>query len=196
MDDRVGAAELAEQLGVTRQYVHKLAKAGVLSYELNEKGWFTYDLEQARQEFARFNAVKKGATALDNDDQDFDYGSDDGVIDLKVERARQEVRIKTATADIKERERDEMLGKYHRAEFVEDWVTELLLAHRSAMAALPGKLAPLLVGETDAAVIAAKIKDEVRAIQEDMARFEYNPGYYRERLAEEQGKVFEDDDQG
>ncbi|MBQ9000535.1 MAG: hypothetical protein IJ087_01625 [Eggerthellaceae bacterium] len=196
MADRVGAVELAEQLGVTRQYVHKLAKAGVIPYELNEKGWFTYDLDEARREYARFNAVKKGATSLDNDDQEFDSASDDDVVDLKVERARQEVRIKRATADMKERERDEMLGKYHRAEFVEDWVTELLLAHRSAMSALPGKLAPLLVGETDAAVIAAIIKSEVRAIQEDMSRFEYNPGYYQERLAEEQGKAFEDDDKG
>ena len=195
MTGRVGSKELAERLGVTRQYVNKLTKAGVLSYEVNDRGWFTYDVDEASDEFQRFNAVKKGATGLDNDDAVFDDAGCE-VIDLKVERARQEVRIKRATADMKERERDEMLGKYHRAEFVEDWVAELLLAHRSAMAALPGKLAPLLADETDAAVIAAKIKSEVRAIQEDMARYEYNPGYYRERLAEEQGKTYDDDDQG
>lgn len=196
MADRVGAVELSKQLGVTRQYVHKLSKAGVLSFEKNEKGWFTYDPDEAREQFSRYNAVKKGATSLDNDDLPFASGADGDVIDLKVERARQEVRIKRATADMKERERDEMLGKYHRAEFVEDWVTELLLAHRSAMAALPGKLAPMLAGETDAAVIASIIKAEVRSIQEDMSRYEYDPGYYRERLAEEQGKSVDDDDQG
>ena len=195
MAERIGAVELSEQLGVTRQYVHKLSKAGILSYEKNEKGWFTYDPDEAREQFARFNAIKKGATSLDNDDQFFDDGSDDEVIDLKVERARQEVRIKRATADMKELERDEMLGIYHRAEFVEDWITELIFAQRSAMAALPGKLAPILAGETDEAVIAAIIKDEVRAIQEDLAQYEYSPGYFRERLAELQGKTINDEDE-
>lgn len=194
MSDRVGAVDIAEMLGVTRQYVHKLSKAGVLSYEKNEKGYFTYDPDEAREQYARFNAVKKGATSLDNDDSVFE-DEDDAVVSLKVERAKQEVRIKRATADVKELERDEILGIYHRAEFVEDWVTELILAQRSAMAALPGKLAPLLVGETDEAVIAARIKEEVRAIQEDLAQYEYNPGYYRERLAELRGKTITDDDE-
>jgi len=194
MANRVGAVELSEQLGVTRQYVHKLSKAGVLSYEKNEKGWFTYDPDKAREEFAQFNAVKKGASSLDNDDSLFGDGPDNAVIHLKVERERQELRIKRATADVKELERDEILGIYHRAEFVEDWVTELILAQRSAMSALPGKLAPILAGETDEAVIAAIIKDEVRTIQEDLAQYEYNPGYYRERLAELQGKTINDDE--
>lgn len=193
MADRIGAVELADHLGVTRQYVHKLTKAGVLSCEKTEKGWNTYDLEKALDEFKRFNAVKKGAASLDNDDSFED--AEDEVINLKVERARQEVRIKRATADVKELERDEILGIYHRAEFVEDWVTDLILAQRSAMAALPGKLAPILAGETDEAVIAAIIKDEVRAIQEDLAQYEYNPGYYRERVAEMQGKTITDDEE-
>ena len=194
MADRITSSELAVQLGITRQYVNKLTKAGVLPYDTNDRGWFTYDLDEAIEAFTRFNAVKKGAASLDNDDPVIGDDQDGDVLDLKVERAWQEVRIKRATADIKEIERDEILGIYHRAEFVEDWVTDLILAQRSAMAALPGKLAPILAGETDEAVIAARIKDEVRAIQEDLSQYEYNPGYYRERLAELQGKSIVDDE--
>ena len=190
---RVGAKEIAEHLGITRQYVNKLSKSGVLTYETNDRGWFTYDREQASEEFSRFNAVKKGSASMDNDD--LFQGSDNSVLSLKAQKEFEEVRIKRATADIKELERDEMLGIYHRAEFVEDWVTELLYAQRSAMAALPGKLAPIIAGETDEAVIAAIIKNEVRAIQEGLAQYEYNPGYYRERLAEQQGKTITDDDE-
>ena len=44
------------------------------------------------------------------------------------------------------------------------------------------------------ATVAAKIKDEVRAIQEDLAQYEYTPGYYRERLAETLGKTVTDEE--
>lgn len=194
MAEQVTSTKLAELLGITRQHVHSLAMEGVLSYKKNEKGWLLFDPDTAEKEFDKYEASKKGSPSFGEGD----FGSDDdgGVTSLKYQRALHEMRIKRATADMKERERDEMLGKYHRAEFVEDWIAELLLAHRSAIAALPGKLAPLLVGETDPAVIAAKIKAEVRSIQDDMSRYEYSPGYFRERLAEEQGKALDDDDQG
>lgn len=192
MAELITSPKLAELLGITRQHVHTLANDGVLSFEKNEKGWLLFDPEIATQEFERYEASKKGAPRIDDD---LPFDDEDGVTSLKYQRALHEMRIKRATADIKELERDEMLGIYHRAEFVEDWVTELILAQRSAMAALPGKLAPILAGETDEAVIAARIKDEVRAIQEDLAQYEYNPGYYRERLAEIQGKTITDEDE-
>ena len=194
MAARITSPKLAELLGITRQQIHNLATDGVLSYETNDKGWFLFDPDVALREFDRYEATKKGPVRLDDAGIDLDDGDDGATLNLKVERARQEVRIKRATADIKELERDEMLGIYHRGEFVEDWVTELILAQRSAMSALPGKLAPVLAGETDESVIAAKIKDEVRAIQEDLAQYEYTPGYYRERLAETLGKTVTDEE--
>lgn len=176
MDSLVGSEELAKRLGLSRQRVHDLANAGVLSCEKNAKGWLRFDPVVAVREY---DAYKNA--------------SDDEGTDWNLERAKHDARIKRATADMKELERDEMLGKYHRAEFVEDLITELILAHRSAVMALPGKLAPILAGEDDPAVIAAKIKDEVRAMQEDLSRYEYDPGYFRERLAELQGREITDD---
>ena len=198
MTASVGSPQLAELLGISRQQVHNLATAGVLSYEKNEKGYLRFDPDTAQKEYHLHEASKskKSAVRLDDDYDDLfdDSGVKGAVAKLNYQRAKEEVRIKRATADVKELQRDEMLGIYHRAEFVEDWVTELILAQRSAMAALPGKLAPILAGETDESVIAARIKAEVRAIQEDLSQYEYNPGYYRERLAESQGKTITDDE--
>ena len=191
----IGSPQLAELLGISRQQVHNLATAGVLSFEKNEKGYLRFDPDTAQKEYRLHEASKKSAPRFDDDDDFFpEDGVKGAVAKLNYQRAKEEVRIKRATADMKELQRDELLGIYHRAEFVEDWVTELILAQRSAMAALPGKLAPLLVGETDESVIAARIKAEVRAIQEDLSQYEYDPGYYRERLAESKGKTITDEE--
>ena len=195
MAELITSPKLAELLGITRQHVHTLANDGVLSFTKNEKGWLLFDPEKAEEEFERYEASKKGSSLSGVDDSLFSDDEDGKVLSLKVARAKAELRIKEADADVKELQRDELMGIYHRAEFVEDWVTELILAQRSAMAALPGKLAPILAGETDESVIAARIKEEVRAIQEDLSQYEYNPGYYRERLAESQGKTIKDEDE-
>lgn len=192
MASRISSPQLGKLLGISRQQVTNLANAGVLSYKKNEKGYLRFDPDVAVREYEQYKASKKGGFWND-EDQHFGDGDKSAAQALRFDKAKQEVRIKRAEADMKELARDEMLGIYHRAEFVEDWVTELILAQRSAMAALPGKLAPVLAGETDEAVIAARIKEEVRAIQEDLAQYEYRPGYYRERLAETQGKTITDD---
>ena len=205
------AGSVAQRVGLSLQhyglggsgrilFVLLLAGNGTVgrSYEKNEKGYLRFDPDTAQKEYRLHEASKskKSAVRLDDDYDDLfdDSGVKGAVAKLNYQRAKEEVRIKRATADVKELQRDEMLGIYHRAEFVEDWVTELILAQRSAMAALPGKLAPILAGETDESVIAARIKAEVRAIQEDLSQYEYNPGYYRERLAESQGKTITDDE--
>ena len=119
--------------------------------------------------------------------------ADDSETDWDEERKKQDALYKQLNVALKRLELDERLGLLHRAEHVRDATLDLIYAQRSAMAALPGKLAPLLVGVTDEAVIAALIDDEVRAIQDDLSRYEYDPAYYRKRLAEDRGKVDFDD---
>ena len=119
--------------------------------------------------------------------------SSDGDVDWDEERKKQDALYKQLNVALKQLELDERLGRLHRAEHVRDATLDLIYAQRSAMAALPGKLAPIITGETDEAVVAARIDEEVRAIQDDLARHEYDPAYYRKRLDEERGKVDFDD---
>lgn len=119
--------------------------------------------------------------------------ADDGETDWDEERKKQDALYKQLNVALKRLELDERLGLLHRAEHVRDATLELIYAQRSAMAALSGKLAPQLAGVTDESIIAAAIDEEVRSIQEDLSRYEYDPAYYRKRLDEDRGKVELDD---
>lgn len=169
--DTISSTEAGKRVGRSRRHISELTKAGVLSYELDENGNYRY----APSTFdAEYQAHKNRA------------GKND--IDWNAERAKHDSRIKAATADMRELERDEMFGKYHRAEFVEDAFNEYVYAVRSAVLALPGKLAPVLAPDKKTtARYASIIESEVTAMLESLSNYEYNADYYRERLAEVTG---------
>lgn len=117
----------------------------------------------------------------------------EGGVNWKAERLRQELRVKRVNAEMKELQRERALRRYHRAEVVADLQNETFILYRLALGALPGKIAPLVAGDDKAAVIAGKIEDVTREMQDGLSRFQYlGVHYLRDRLEELEGKdVFE-----
>lgn len=110
----------------------------------------------------------------------------------KLEKAKQEARVKRATAEIKGIQRDKAIENYWRAGIVADLQGEMLLLYALALAALPGKLAPALVGIDDVSEVAYIINEAIRELQEGLSRYQYEPGYIREHFEELQGAdIFE-----
>ena len=179
MSRGVTSSIVADALGINKRTVNKLADRGVLSYTKDGRGYKIFDLQTAQAEYDAYT----GSTVEDDDDD----------TDWNVEQKKADTRIKRARADMLELEREEMLGRYHRAEFVADAMDELIFAVRSKLLALPGKLAPVVTGVADQAEVSATIKREVVATLDELATYEYQPGYYRDRLREELRKEPIDD---
>lgn len=171
--------ELAEMLGVSPRTVSRRAKAGDLSHETDAEGRYLFDPDVAVAEWREYEARKRSGS----------------VSDWGEERVKQDALIKTAKAEMLRLELDEMAGKLHRSEYIRDAWTDAFLAWRSHLMALPGKLAPELAdGKEQTAEFARAIEEECRAICDDMAKYDYDPGYYRRRLKEDGAFVPGDDD--
>lgn len=173
----VTSSAVAERLGVSRRTVTRLASTGVLTSAKDDRGHFTFDLETAVAEYEAYNSA-----------------SDDDGVDWNVENKKADTRNKTIKGDMLQLELDEMRGKYHRSEFVEDAINDLVFAVRSHLTALPGKLGPIVAGIGDTAQCVEAVKRECNAVLADLARYEYDPERFRERLRESGGTAVDADE--
>lgn len=103
------------------------------------------------------------------------------------EKLQAEIDYKRAKARIAELELDEIEGRMHRAEDVESMTTDLCLAIRSALLALPGRLATDMAEINDPSLIATRIKEEVVDILEELSNYRYDEKKYKERVQERRG---------
>lgn len=181
MANGVTSSIVAKTLGIGQKTVNRLADKGVLSSKRDSRGYRIFDLATVQAEYEEYS----DPSLVDDEDTDWN-----------VERAKADTRIKRAKADMLELEREEMMGRYHRAEYVADAMDELIFATRSKLLALPGKLAPVVAPMTDQAEVSAAIKREIVAALDELAGYKYQPGYYRDRLREEMRKEPIGDDGG
>lgn len=180
MEDPVSTKEAASVLGCSTRTVRRRIADGTLPAEKDEDGNYWCE----RGDVERF-ALEQSAA---------DNFEDEEGTDWKLELAKYDARIKKKRDAILGIELSELEGRMYREEFVEDALNQLVFAERAAYAALPGKLAPLLAAETDESVVAATIKREIVAIQDDLAQYGYNPRFFKERLADARGKEVGDGD--
>ena len=172
--------ELASLLNITDRWVRQLKSDGVLvasgkppKYPLveNVQAYCNYLLERAQSRVASKDAA-----------------------DLEKEKLEAEVRMKKAKAEMAEQELKELKGELHRAEDVESITTDHVLFVRSMLMALPGKLAVDLAGTHTAAEQAARVKQEINFVLENLADYKYDPDEYAKRVRERQGWKDRDDD--
>ena len=109
------------------------------------------------------------------------------VANLEEKKLQQEVRLKTAKAEIAELELKEIQGKMHKAEDVEAIFTDHVLFLRGLLLAMPNKLAVDLAGEHTAAEQAETVKREVYYILNNLADYRYDAEEYKRRVLERQG---------
>ena len=92
-----------------------------------------------------------------------------------------EADLKQSKAEIARMELDEIKGRLHRSEDVEAMTNNLALNVRSAVLALPGRLAMDLAPMTSANEVSARIKAECDAVLNDLSRYHYDRGEYMKR---------------
>ena len=174
------ANDVAELFDLSPQRVRQLRSDGIISshgrparYKLIEtvRGYTSYLFNKAT-----------------NRDQKKDNA------DLEKDKLAAEVRMKEAKAEMAEQELKELKGELHRAEDVEAITTDHVLYFRSMLMALPGKLAVDLAGTHTAAEQAARVKQEINFVLENLADYKYDPDEYAKRVRARQGWKDRDDD--
>lgn len=166
----VNSGELAKIIGRTDRTIQLMAKDGILSFEkIRNKN--QYDLYVVVQEYIDYLTKSNNEKISSNEDA----------------KLREEVRYKRAKADIMELELKEIEGQMHRAEDVEEMTTDLVLAVRSALLSLPGRLGVNLASVNTAAECSDVIKKEICEILEDLSKYQYDREKYRKKVRERQG---------
>ena len=103
---------------------------------------------------------------------------------LDLEKKRAEVKTKKARARREELITAELEGKMFRAEDVEAYTTDLVYGFKGSIMALPPRVAVDVAAESNPAMCGEIIKKEVRLLLLELSRYEFDPEFYRERIAE------------
>lgn len=167
---KVTSKELAEIFGLTVGRISQLRKDGVLEATGSP---FKFDLCNSVQAYVRY--MVNSAKGRTDDDADAESKKLQAEADYKEAKARQE-ELKLA----------ELEGRMHSAEDVEAATTQLVYAVRSAMLAMPGRIAVDVVGKT-AAEASDVVRREVFAALESLSEYEYDPKAYADMVRERKG---------
>ena len=107
--------------------------------------------------------------------------------ELLVRKLQADVDYKESKAQMVQLQLDELEGRMHAAEDVEAMTTDLCLAVRSALLAMPGQLSKDVAEETDPAKIQIIIKDAIGMVLNELTGYKYSKENYKKRVAERQG---------
>lgn len=114
---------------------------------------------------------------------------------LAVRKLQADVDFKEAKAKMAQLQLDEIEGRMHSAEDVECMTTDLCLAIRSALLAMPGQLSKDVAEENDPNKIQIIIKDAVCLVLDELSQYEYSKENYKKRVSERQGWQVIDQDE-
>lgn len=158
----VTLSEMAVILGLTSRRIRQLVEEGV--FQTNERN--AYPLAETVQDYIKF--VGKGLSDKD----------------VKIEQVRRasEAKFKRARADKAELEIKELRGTMHRAEDVAAMTEDLTFSIRSALSALPGRLAISVTAAKTPAEAAEIIRKEVNTMMLELSKYRYDPERYAERV--------------
>lgn len=162
-DTEVSTTELACVLGITGRRIRQMAEDG----QLEKLGTGKFNLCDCVQ------AYQKILTRVIPNEED-----------VKIEKSRRkaEVTLKASKAEIARLEVAELKGQMHRSEDVAALTEDLIYTIRGALLAMPGRMAVDVVGAETAAEASEIIRAEVYKVMEELARYEYDPAKYDERI--------------
>lgn len=184
-------SEYSTKLGTVADLACLLGLSSRRIYQLTQDGMFAIDggkvvLSEAVQSY--INALRKQYESFDEDAARADK-----------ERRIAEAKLKKSNAEVARIELRELEGKMHRAEDVETVIQDMLFSVRSALMALPGRLAVDVAEAKSAAEASAIIEHEVHAMMTELADYHYDPERFeamvRERRKWEQEKAVTDEDE-
>lgn len=189
-ENLVKVDKIAEVFGVKVRRVQQLTQEGIID---------TVEVQQGKRTLRRYDlwpTVSKYIKYL----SDRAEGREKSKSLAKLEEAKlqAEVDYKETKVKMESLKLEELEGRMHLAEDVEDMTTDLCLAVRSALLSLPGRLAVSVSEAQSAAEISEIIKTEINDILEELSMYEYDPKEYARRVRERQGwvdKIDQEDDE-
>lgn len=158
-------SELAGIMGLSPRRLQQLVSEGVL--ETIEEGRFLLG-----ESVQRYITYIKGNGRSEEEKK------------LDLEKKKAEVKMKKARARREELQTAELDGSMYRAEDVEAWCTDLVYGFKGSIMALPPRVAVDVAAEDNPAMCGEIIKKEVRLLLMELSRYEFDPEFYRERIAE------------
>lgn len=174
-ETEVSTTELACVLGITGRRIRQLAEDG----QLQKIGNGRFRLADSVQAYIRLSA----AGPLDEEEK-------------KMEKTRRlaEVQFKASKASIEKAKAAELSGSMHRAEDVAAMTEDLVYTIRSALMALPGRLAVDVAAVETPAEASEVIRKEVNKIMRELSQYHYDPKKYDERVRARMDWSERDDD--
>lgn len=159
----VKQAELAAILGITGRRVAQLCEDGVIT-------------RSSRGRYLLADCVQKYiAYKLEDAEEDID-------VEIEREKRRAEADLKKAKAARAKLEAAELEGKMHRAVDVAALTEDLIYEIRSALIALPGRVAIDVAAVKTSAEASEIVRIEVHKIMRELANYHYDPKKYEERV--------------
>lgn len=164
----VSTKELAELLGLSARRIQQLAEDGVL-------------VRAAKGKYKAVDSIQGYIRSL----QEREAGTDE--VNYYSERALHEKA---------KREKAEMVlavmkGELHRAEDVRDVMNNMIAAFRSKIMAIPSKLAPQLVGNSNMVAVQGLLSREVHEALTELS--EYDPQVFHEKNQDYVGLMDDED---
>jgi len=168
----VKTADICAMTGKSNQWIGQLTSQGILNKEHTEHGNL-YDLRSNLLAYCQMLESRHEKV-------------DEEAAKLEAEKAKADTDYRKARAAIAVMEANELKGTLHRSDDVAALTEDLVYSIRTALIALPGRLA-VDVAECDNAAEAAEIiRAEVNMVMEELSQYEYDPKKYDERVRERQ----------
>lgn len=166
----IKTADLCAMTGKSNQWIGQLTSQGVVSKKKTAHGSM-YEL---------IPSVKSYCAKLEQRSEDKDEE------EKKAERQKltAEASLKKAKATVATLEAKELLGKMHRSEDVAAMTEDLVFTIRSALNALPGRVAVDAAAAQTAAEVSEIIRAEVYKVLEELSGYHYDAAKYEERMRE------------
>ncbi len=164
-ETEVSTSELACVLGITGRYVRQLAEDGRLE-------------KTGQGRFVLADAVQRYIAGLSRETISAE--------EAKLEKAKRqsEATLKISKAEIARLEMKELQGKMHRSEDVAAMTEDLIYTIRSALMALPGRLAVDVCSAQSPAEASEIVRKEVSLIMQELSGYRYDPKKYEDRVRE------------
>lgn len=178
-----GSAIIARLFGVTDRRVQQLAKEGIIPAAQTRP--YKFDLLPTVQAYIRYLSEKANGKEQKSSD----------TVKAEADKLRADADLKQYKAKMAELQYNELDGTMHRSEDVEAMTNDLVYSVRSALMALPGRLAMDVVQAESAAEASEIIRKEVYKILEELADYEYDPEAYQRRVRDREGWSIQLDDE-
>ena len=166
----VPTRKLASWLDLTDNRIRQLEDEGYFTSK-TESGKKKFELKSSIQLYIEYLKRHKETTILDT-------------LDDEARKLKAEADLKEAKAAIEQMKKAEFEATMHRSEDVERMVTDLCMAVRAELLALPGMLAVDVSEAQSASEAAGYIKKAVNDILNSLTDYRYNPEEYKKLVRE------------